>query len=36
VVEEAERLESVRLVRFVLFGASDFEVHERALRALVR
>jgi O-acetyl-ADP-ribose deacetylase (regulator of RNase III) len=36
VVEETERLKSVRLVRFVLFGASDFEVHERAFRALVR
>ncbi len=34
VVEEAERLECVRLVRFVLFGASDFEVHERALSEL--
>ena len=35
VVEVAERLECVRLVQFVLFGASDFEVHERAFRALV-
>lgn len=31
VVEAAERLEHVRLIRFVLFGASDFEVHERVL-----
>ena len=34
VVEVAERLECVRLVRFVLFGASGFEVHERALSEL--
>jgi len=33
--EEAERLERVRLVRFVLFGEKDLEVHERALRATV-
>src|ERR671927_739391 len=31
VVEEAERLEHVRLIRFVLFGENDFEVHEKAL-----
>ena len=31
VVEAAERLESVRLVRFVLFGEKDLEVHERIL-----
>jgi O-acetyl-ADP-ribose deacetylase len=31
VVEAAERLESVRLVRFVLFGEKDLEVHERVL-----
>jgi O-acetyl-ADP-ribose deacetylase len=31
VVEAAERLESVRLVRFVLFGEKDHEVHERVL-----
>jgi N-acetylglucosamine-6-phosphate deacetylase len=31
VVEEAERLESVRLIRFVLFGEKDLEVHERVL-----
>ena len=31
VVEEAKRLESVRLIRFVLFGERDFEVHESAL-----
>jgi O-acetyl-ADP-ribose deacetylase (regulator of RNase III) len=31
VVEEAERLERVRLIRFVLFGEKDFEVHEKIL-----
>jgi O-acetyl-ADP-ribose deacetylase (regulator of RNase III) len=31
VVEEKERLERVRLIRFVLFGEQDYEVHERAL-----
>jgi len=31
VVEEAENLRSVRLIRFVLFGEKDFEVHERVL-----
>ena len=31
VAEEAERLEHVRLIRFVLFGEKDFEVHERVL-----
>jgi O-acetyl-ADP-ribose deacetylase (regulator of RNase III) len=31
VVEEAERLEHVRLIRFVLFGEKDFEVHENVL-----
>ncbi len=31
VVEEAEGLERVRLIRFVLFGERDFEVHERVL-----
>jgi O-acetyl-ADP-ribose deacetylase (regulator of RNase III) len=31
VVEEAENLENVRLIRFVLFGASDFEVHKKVL-----
>jgi O-acetyl-ADP-ribose deacetylase len=31
VAEEAEKLESVRLVRFVLFGEKDFEVHDRVL-----
>jgi O-acetyl-ADP-ribose deacetylase len=29
--EEAERLEGMRLIRFVLFGEKDLEVHERAL-----
>ncbi len=32
--EEAERLERVRLVRFVLFGERDLEVHEMALSRL--
>jgi O-acetyl-ADP-ribose deacetylase len=32
--EEAERLEQVRLVRFVLFGEKDLEVHERVLSGL--
>jgi O-acetyl-ADP-ribose deacetylase len=31
VVKEAENLENVRLIRFVLFGASDFEVHKKVL-----
>ena len=31
VVEETERLERVRLVRFVLFGERDFEIHEEVL-----
>jgi O-acetyl-ADP-ribose deacetylase len=31
VVEKAENLRSVRLIRFVLFGEMDFEVHERVL-----
>jgi O-acetyl-ADP-ribose deacetylase (regulator of RNase III) len=31
VVEEAERLEHVRLIRFVLFGEKDFEVHDEVL-----
>lgn len=34
VLEEAEKLENVRMVRFVLFGERDFEVHEKALSAL--
>ena len=32
--EEAERLERVRLVRFVLFGERDLEVHETVLSRL--
>jgi O-acetyl-ADP-ribose deacetylase (regulator of RNase III) len=32
--EEAEGLERVRLVRFVLFGEKDLEVHEMALSRL--
>jgi O-acetyl-ADP-ribose deacetylase len=31
VLREAERLEHVRLIRFVLFGSSDLEVYERVL-----
>ncbi len=31
VVEETEGLEHVRLIRFVLFGEKDFEVHEEVL-----
>jgi O-acetyl-ADP-ribose deacetylase (regulator of RNase III) len=31
VVEEAERLEHVRLIRFVLFAERDLEVHEKVL-----
>jgi O-acetyl-ADP-ribose deacetylase len=31
IVHEAERLEKVRLIRFVLFGTSDFEVHKKVL-----
>jgi len=31
VIEEAESLQNVRLVRFVLFGEEDLEVYERAL-----
>jgi O-acetyl-ADP-ribose deacetylase len=32
--EEVEEFERVRLVRFVLFGEKDLEVHERALSGL--
>ena len=35
VVEEAEKLQNVRLVRFVLYSEEDLEVHERVLSALV-
>jgi O-acetyl-ADP-ribose deacetylase (regulator of RNase III) len=31
VVEEAERLEHVHLIRFVLYGEKDLEVHEKVL-----
>jgi O-acetyl-ADP-ribose deacetylase (regulator of RNase III) len=31
VVEETQRLDNVRLVRFVLFGEKDFEVHKAVL-----
>jgi O-acetyl-ADP-ribose deacetylase len=33
--EETERLERVHLVRFVLFGKRDLEVHERVLSRLL-
>jgi O-acetyl-ADP-ribose deacetylase (regulator of RNase III) len=33
--EETERLERVHLVRFVLFGKRDLEVHERVLSGLL-
>jgi O-acetyl-ADP-ribose deacetylase (regulator of RNase III) len=35
VVEEAERLEHVRLIRFVLFAESDLEVHEKVLAEML-
>ena len=35
VVEEAERLEHVRLIRFVLYGEKDYEVHERFLSEIL-
>ncbi len=35
VVEETERLEHVRLIRFVLFGEGDLEVHERVLSRIL-
>jgi O-acetyl-ADP-ribose deacetylase (regulator of RNase III) len=35
VVEEAERLERVRLIRFVLYGEKDLEVHEKILSEIV-
>jgi O-acetyl-ADP-ribose deacetylase len=31
VVKEVERLEHVRVIRFVLFGEKDFEVHQKVL-----
>jgi O-acetyl-ADP-ribose deacetylase (regulator of RNase III) len=34
VVEEADGLERVRLIRFVLFGEKDFEVHEKVLSGI--
>ena len=34
VAEQAENLRSVRLVRFVLFGERDLEIHEEALSEL--
>jgi O-acetyl-ADP-ribose deacetylase len=35
VVEEAERLERVRLIRFVLYGEEDYEVHEKILSEIL-
>ncbi|MCA1688677.1 MAG: macro domain-containing protein [Actinobacteria bacterium] len=35
VVEETEGLEHVRLIRLVLFGEKDFEVHEKALSEIL-
>ena len=35
VVEETEGLEHVRLIRFVLFGKEDLEVHERVLSGIL-
>ena len=35
VVEEAQRLEHVRLIRFVLFAESDLEVHEKVLSEIL-
>ncbi len=35
VVEETEGLEHVRLIRFVLFGQEDLEVHERVLSRIL-
>jgi O-acetyl-ADP-ribose deacetylase (regulator of RNase III) len=34
VLDELPRLASVRLIRFVLFGTSDLEVHDRVLQEL--
>ena len=35
VVGEAERLEHVRLIRFVLYGEKDLEVHEKILSEIL-
>ena len=35
VVEEAQRLEHVRLIRFVLFAEKDLEVHEKVLEEIL-
>jgi O-acetyl-ADP-ribose deacetylase (regulator of RNase III) len=34
-VEEAERLEHVRLIRFVLYGEKDYEFHEKVLSEIL-
>ncbi len=35
VVQEAQRLEHVRLIRLVLFGEKDLEVHEKVLEEIL-
>ena len=35
VVGEVERLERVRLIRFVLYGEEDYEVHEKVLSEIL-
>jgi O-acetyl-ADP-ribose deacetylase (regulator of RNase III) len=35
VVEATERLEHVRLIRFVLYGEKDYEVHEKVLSEIL-
>src|SRR5918911_1267176 len=35
VIEEAEKLQNVRLIRFVLFSEDDLEVYERVLSGLL-
>lgn len=35
VIEEARKLQTVRLIRFVLFGEEQFEVYERILSGLL-
>lgn len=34
VMETAPKLKTVKLVRFVLFGKSDYEIHEKVLKSL--
>jgi hypothetical protein len=35
VVEVTERLEHVRLIRFVLYGEKDYETHEKVLSEIL-